>query len=306
MRQVKLRYIRKGKGIDLTLSLLVLPFILYTLIFSYGPLWGWLYSIFRFVPGRSVFKSEFIGFEYFRELFTGIDFPRIMANTLAMSFLSLLFSPLPMIFAILLTELHGTLFKRTVQTITTLPYFVSWIIMFSLTFSMISRDGMINLLLVRIGILKQELNVLGNKQIAWYFQTALGIWKTLGWSAIIYLATIAGIDQELYDAAAIDGCGRFKSAIHVTVPSLLNVFFVLLLLSISGLLGSDIEKLFVFANVLVIDKLETIDFYAYNMGIVYNEYSYGVVVGICKSLVSIVLLFSANYLSKYVRGSKVF
>ena len=303
---MNLRYVRKGKRIDLRLSFLVLPFVLYAIVFSYGPLWGWLYSIFKFVPGKSVFQSEFVGLYYFTELFSGADFTRIMANTLAMSFLGLLFSPLPMIFAILLTELHGTLFKKTVQTISTLPHFVSWIIMFSLTFSMISRDGMINLLLVKIGILQEELNVLGNKRIAWYFQTAMGIWKSLGWSAIIYLAAITAIDQELYDAAAIDGCGRLKSALHVTVPGLLSVYFVLLLLSISSILASDIEKLFVFGNVRVIDKLETIDFYAYNQAIVYQQYSYGIVVGISKSVVSLLLLFVANNLSKYVRGSKVF
>ena len=303
---MQLRYIKNGRRIDLTLTFMVIPFIVYVLIFSYGPLWGWLYSIFKFVPGRSVFKSPFIGLHYFRQLFTGVDFSRIMANTLAMSFLGLFFSPLPMIFAILLTELNSTFVKKSVQTITTLPYFVSWIIMFSLTFSLISRDGMINLFLMRIGVLEEPLNVLGNKQIAWYFQTAMGIWKSLGWSAIIYLAAIAGIDQELYDAAAIDGCGRRKRAIHVTVPGLLPVYFVLLLLSISGILSSDIEKLYVFANIRVIDKLETIDFYAYNMGIVYQEYSYGIVVGICKSVVSVVLLFTANNLSKYARGYKVF
>ena len=303
---MKLRYIRNGKRIDLTLSFLALPFIIYTLIFAYGPLWGWLYSIFKFVPGRSIFKSPFIGLYYFRQLFTGIDFSRIMANTLAMSFLGLACSALPMIFAILLTEIRFTFFKKSVQSITTLPYFVSWIIIYSLMLGLISRDGMINLLLVKVGILKQELNILGNKQIAWYFQTAMGVWKSLGWSAIIYLAAITGIDQELYDAAAIDGCGRWKGALHVTIPGLLPVYFVLLLLSISGILGSDIEKLFVFGNMLVIDKLETIDFYAYNMGIVYQEYSYGIVVGICKSVVSLVLLFTANNLSKYVRGYKIF
>ena len=303
---MKLRYIRKEKRIDLTLTFMVIPFVIYVLIFSYGPLWGWLYSIFKFVPGRSVFKSPFIGLYYFRRLFTGADFPRIMANTLAMSFLGLLCSPLPMIFAILLTEIRGTFFKKSVQTITTLPYFVSWIIVFSLAFGLIARDGMINLFLVRIGILKEELSILGNKQIAWYFQTALGVWKSLGWGAIIYLAAITGLDQELYDAAAIDGCGRWKSAIHITIPGLLPVYFVLLLLSISGILGSDIEKLFVFGNNVVIDKLETIDLYAYNMGIVYQEYSYGIVVGICKSVVSLILLFAANHLSKYVRGHKIF
>ena len=303
---MKLRYVRNGKRIDLRLTFLILPFVLYVLIFSYGPLWGWLYAVFKFIPGRSVFQSEFIGLYWFEQLFTGIDFPRIMTNTLAMSFLGLLFSPLSMIFAILLTELRGTFFKKSVQTISTLPHFVSWIIVFSLSFGLLARDGMINLFLVKIGVLKQELSVLGNKRIAWYFQTALGIWKSLGWSAIIYLAAITGIDQELYDAAAIDGCGRWRRAIHVTVPSLLAVYFVLLLLSISGILGSDIEKLFVFGNNVVIDKLETIDYYAYNMGIVYNQYSYGIVVGISKSIVSIILLYVANNLSKYVRGSKIF
>jgi putative aldouronate transport system permease protein len=193
-----------------------------------------------------------------------------------------------------------------VQTLTTLPNFVSWVIVFSLTFGMISREGVISTILLNAGIIKNPLTILGNAKVAWYFQTAIGVWKGLGWNSIIYLAAIAGVDQELYDAAAIDGCGRFRSIMNVTLPGILPTYFVLLILSISGLVGSDFEKLFVFQNPLVINKLETIDIYTYELGIVYNEYSYGIAVGIFKSVVSVMLLFVANNISKYFRGQKIF
>jgi len=299
-----LRFIRNGKRYDLGLLLLVIPFVVYVLIFSYLPLWGWLYSVFKFVPGRPVWRSEFVGLYYYRAMFGGFDFPRIMLNTVAMSVLQLLATPLPVVFAILLSEVRIAWFRRSVQTVSTFPHFVSWVIVFSLSFSMIGNDGMLNLWLERAGL--QPIRLLSNRDATWYFQTALGVWKSLGWGSIVYLAAITAIDQELYEAVAMDGGGAYRRIVHVTLPGVLPAYFVLLLLSISGLISSDLEKIFVYQNPLVIDRLETIDLYTYRLGIVYQQYSFSLTVGIFKSVVSVILLFTANHLSKFAQGHKIF
>jgi len=222
-----------------------------------------------------------------------------------MSFLQILSSPLPIIFAILLSELPFNRFKRVVQTITTLPNFVSWVIVFALAFAIFSNEGLWNTFFTGLGWLQQPVNVLGNEDITWVFQTLLVIWKSLGWNAIIYLAAIAGIDSELYDAASVDGAGRFSRIMHITVPGILPTFIVLLLLSASNLLSVGFEQYLVFYNPMVADKIEVIDYYVYRMGLVAQDYSFTTAVGIMKTLVSLLLLFSINTLAKRIRGESI-
>ncbi len=180
------------------------------------------------------------------------------------------------------------------------------IIVYSLATIFFSSSGLINEILIYLGWIGQRANVLANPDATWLFQTAVGIWKALGWGAIIYLAAIAGIDQELYDAAKLDGAGRFRRILHVTVPGVMPTFFVLLLLNIAGLLSHGFEQHLVFYNTLVSERIETLDYYVYRMGIGTGEISYGTAVGITKSIVSIALLFSMNALSRKVRGHSVF
>lgn len=287
----------------LHLLLLALPFVAFVFAFSYVPLFGWIYAFIDYKPGISLMDSPFVGLKYFHILVQ--DWPtlvRVLRNTLAMSFLGILCTPLPAIFAIFLTEIPSTTFKKIVQTTTTIPNFVSWIIVYSLAFNIFSIEGVFNQIFMNLGLISSPTNILANEDAVWYFQTALGVWKSIGWNAIIYFAAIAGIDSELYDAASVDGAGRFQKILHVTIPGISSTFIVLLLLAASNILSVGLDQYLVFYNSMVADKIEVIDYYVYRLGLITNDYSYATTVGILKTLVSVTLLFSINCLSKKVRG----
>ena len=286
-----------------------LPCVLFIIAFCYVPLSGWILSFFDYRPGMSFSDIPFVGLQFYRWIFVNewTEIKRVLVNTLAFSSLGFLFSPLPMLVAILLNELSFNKLKRLIQTITTLPNFVSWVIVFSLAFAMFSSEGILNWILMDWGLIDRRLMILDNRDIVWGFQTALSIWKGLGWGAIIYIAAISGIDTEQYEAAMVDGAGRFSRALYITLPGLLPTYFVLLLLSIGNFLSaSGLDQYLVFHNPLVAPRIETLDYYIFRSGIIAHTYSYTIAVGILKSIFSITLLFSANLLSKKVRGSSIF
>ncbi|MCD9023244.1 ABC transporter permease subunit [Cohnella sp. NL03-T5] len=286
---------------------MALPFILLVFAFSYVPLFGWIYSFYNFKPGIPLDKTPFVGLDYFRILVTEgrEDVIRVLKNTLTLSFLLILCSPLPALLAILLNEVKSKRFRKIIQTTTTLPNFISWVIVFSLAFSMISSEGLVNKVLINWHIIKEPLNVLGNSGTVWPFQTAINIWKNVGFGSIIYIAAIAGIDNELYDAAKVDGASRFKSIVHITLPGISSTFFVLLLLQVSNILSAGFEQYLVFYNSLVSNKIEVLDYYVYKLGIVTSDYSYATAIGMLKTVISIILLFSVNYISKKARGTSI-
>lgn len=284
--------------------LLALPFVIFVFIFSYVPLAGWICAFFDYKPGFSFREMEFVGFKYFVYMFkTWSQTKTVLLNTLILSFLGLLCSPLPMVFAILLSEMKSKRLKKIVQTTTTLPNFISWIIVYGLAFSILSADGMVNTLFKNIGFIKNSIDFLGDPNKSWALMTILNIWKSLGWNAIIYLAAIAGIDQELYDAASVDGANRWQKILNITVPGLSPTFFVLLLLSISNILSNGMDQYFAFNNPLVADKVRVLDLYIYQMGVLRRQYSFSIAMGIWKTVIGILLLMSANQLSKKVRGT---
>ena len=209
------------------------------------------------------------------------------------------------LFAIFLNEVKSVRFKKIVQTFTTIPHFVSFVIIYSLAFAIFSTEGVLNTVLMNMGLLERPLNILADKDSTWIFQALLRLWREFGWSAIIYFAAISGIDSELYDAAYVDGAGRFQRIWHITVPGVANTYFVLLLLSISNFLSSGLEQYLAFYNSVVADKIMVLDLYTYRMGMVVADYSYSTAVGIMKTIVSVVLLFSANTLSKKIRGYSI-
>ena len=287
------------------LLLLALPFVIFVAAFSYVPLFGWAYAFTDYRVGMSLTEANFVGMEIFLAIWQNRnEFFRVMRNTFALSFIGLIFSPLPMVFAIMINEVRSTKFKKFVQTVTTLPNFISWIVVFTLAFAMFSSDGMVNNVIRAFGG-TQTINPLGDNDHAWMFQWALATWKTLGWSAIIYIASIAGIDQELYNAAQVDGANRFQQILHVTIPGLQPTFFVLLLLQISNILSNGFDQYFIFYNPLTADKLEVLDYYVYKIGVLTNNYPQSIALGMFKTIVSIVLLFSANGISKKLRGESI-
>ena len=293
------------------LFLLILPLLMLVFVFSYMPLYGWIYAFFNYKPGKALFACEFVGLDNFKMMFADSyavkNIVRVMKNTFGMSFLGILTSVLPMGFAILLSEIKNKPFRKFVQTSVTIPNFISWVLVYSIAYVMFSvNDGFVNRMLVSMGILDQGVNFLASPNYVWLTMTAWGLWKGLGWNAIMYIAALTSIDDELYEAAKIDGAGRFQLIRHITVPGLLPTFFVLLILSIANLLNNGMEQYYIFQNAMNKESIEVLDLYVYNQGMVGYNYSFSTAVSMLKSVVSIVLLFFANTTSRLVRGESVF
>ena len=290
------------------LVLLLLPFMVMVAIFAYAPLFGWSYAFIEFSPGKSVFESEFVGLKFFQRIFSNSkDFTLVMRNTLCISFLNICCSVLPAIFAIAISQLRNKRYAKMVQTGTSIPNFISWVLVYSIVFMLLSsEDSALNIILKNLGLITESVNPLGNVKHAWAMQVAIGAWKTLGYNAIIYLSAITSIDQELYQAADVDGANNWQKIIHITIPGLLSTFFVLLLLAISNMLSNGFEQFWLLGNGLTWDKLEVFDTYVYRLGIKNMEYSLATAMGMFKSIVSILLLTFANWASKQLRGESIF
>ena len=289
------------------LFLLILPFIVLTFLFSYLTLWGWRYAFFDYKAGTKITMDKFVGFKWFTYLFqnaaTRDDIRRVMINTFAMSGLGLAFSWVPMVFAIFLCEIKNLRIRRLVQTLTTIPNFISWVLIYSVACVIFSSDGLISNLIVANG--GEQINFLMSSEHIWIKMFAWGMWKGLGWSAIIYIAGISGIDQQLYEAATVDGAGRFQRMWNVTVPGLVPTFIVLFVMSIAGILSNGLDQYLVFKNASNMGPIEVLDLYVYQIGINDGKIPLSTVVGMCKSIISIVLLFGANRVSKIIRGSSI-
>ena len=294
----------------LRLFFITTPFILAVLLFSYLPLYGWIYAFYDYHAGLSLSQCTFVGLKHFISLVNNTvttgEILRIIRNTFAMSFLGILVSPLPIIFAILLVEMRSRFSQRVIQTLTTLPNFISWILVYSVAWAMFSvGDGFVNRLLIMMNVISTEINFLASNKNVWLTMIAYSVWKGLGWSAIIYLAAIVSIDQELYEAATVDGANRYQKMWHITVPGILPTYFVLLLLTIANFINNGMEQYYVFQNAMNKSWIEVLDLYVYNQGMIGSNISFATAVGILKSFVSIVLLFGANKLSVFVRGEKI-
>ena len=292
------------------LFLMLLPVILLSFVFCYLPIWGWRFAFFDYTPGGNVGPENYVGFKWFSFLFNDPanrqNLVRVLRNTLVMSGLGIATSWLPIAFAVLLAEVRSRKFQRLVQTLTTIPNFISWVLVYAIALCIFSTDGFIN------SFLKNVMNVAGANtnylQIAdhtWLKMLLWGTWKGIGWSAIIYIAGIAGIDQQLYEAAKVDGANRFRCIWHITIPGLMPTYMVMLLMSIGGILSNGMEQYLVFSNAMNKDVIEVLDLYVYNIGIGQNQISLSTVVGVSKSLIGIVLLFTANGISRAVRGESI-
>lgn len=290
------------------LYLMSLPFVVWVFIFSYIPIWGWTTAFQKFRPSRSFWEQEWVGLLYFRELLADDRFYMVLRNTLAMSIMGLVIGfTIPIIFAVLLNELKGQMFKRSLQTISYLPHFVSWVVVAGLVYKMLSTDnGVVNDLLLWLRITDEPIQFMAKETWFWGIVTLSDLWKELGWNSIIFLAAIAGIDQELYDASKVDGASRFRQIWHITIPGIRSVIIILLILSIGHLVQIGFEKQFLLGNPLVVNYSEVLDLYALNYGLSLNRFSFGTAVGIFNSMVSIILLISANALFKRYSKESVY
>jgi putative aldouronate transport system permease protein len=290
--------------------LYITPFLLLVLVFSYYPLYGWIYSFFDYQPPLPFSWDSFVGFKWFKILFQSKSYAKqtlnVLRNTLAMSGISLAFSWLPMFFAIFLSEIKNTRFRKFVQTATTLPNFISWVLVYSVAFLLMSNNGMINSVGMDWGILERPIDFLKSNEHMWIKMWLWLTWKNLGWAAIMYIAAISGIDSEMFEAAKVDGASRLKIIRHITIPSLLPTFFVLLLLNISNFLNNGMEQYFVFQNSWNRETIQVLDLYVYNLSTSKPPvYSVSTALSMLKSIVSLILLFSANTFSKIVRKQSI-
>jgi putative aldouronate transport system permease protein len=279
--------------------ILCAPMIIWVLIFSYYPMYGMLMAFFDYVPGKSLLDCTFVGFKYFKEFFNSPDFLVIMRNTLSISFLNLLIGfPIPIIFAVLLNELRGNRFKKLVQTISYLPYFISWVVAASLIFQLLGSDGLITIVLRHLGFLSENTSLMSEGKYFWGILTSANIWKGMGWSSIIYLSAISGIDAQLYDAAAVDGVNRWGRIWHIILPGIRGTIILLLILNIGGILNAGFEQQLLLGAPQNREYWDVIDTYVYRYGVQLGRYSYATAVGVFKSVIGVTLVFSANKLSK--------
>jgi multiple sugar transport system permease protein/putative aldouronate transport system permease protein len=289
--------------------LLILPFIALVFIFSYLPLYGWSYAFYNYRPPRSLAMSEFVGWYWFKSLFLNevqrLQTLEVLRNTFVMSGLGILTSWLPMAFAIMMSQVRVSGVKRVIQTITTLPNFISWVLVYAMAFTLFSSAGAVNSILLKLDLIERPVMFLRLNDHTWLNMLMWGIWKSLGWNAILYLAALAGIDPELYDAADVDGAGKWAVIWHIKLPSLMPTYFVLLILSVASFLNNGFDQYYVFSNPFNLSKIQVLDLYVYNLGIGTANYSLATAVSMLKSLVSLTLLFTCNKLSRIVRGESI-
>ncbi len=297
-----LKKARKQRG----LILISIPFFIYFFIFSYLPLWGLTMAFQNYKPQKSFFEQEWVGFKHFENLFTDPDFYRIMRNTLGMSIINLVLGFVTAIaFALLLNELTGPFirFKKVVQTISYMPHFLSWIIVCGLVSNVLAMDGgILNELLLALGLIKEKIHFMGKPEYFWWIVGFTNVWKSMGWNSIIYLAAITSIDPALYEAAAIDGYGRFGRMIHVTLPGIKSTIIVLLILNAGWILNAGFEIQYILGtNGLVLDVSETIDIFVLKRGFGRSGgFAFGTAAGMFKTVVSAVILLLCNKIAGWV------
>jgi len=302
-KQTKKPFFAKGSASLYIMGGICVSFII---AFNYVPLAGWIIAFFDYKPGMNFSQMTWNEFKSFKFLFSSAGVFQPLKNTLIFSFIGLGLAWLTPVVAILLSEMNSKKAKSLVQTIITFPNFISWVLVYSLAFALFSQtEGIVNLFLMRNGLINKPLNPMGNADIVYTFQTTLNLWKNVGFGCIIYLAALTGIDPELFDAADVDGAGRFQKMIHIKLPGILPTFFILLILGIGQLLNNGFEQYFIFRNGIVQDKIMVLDLYVYLQGIYMNNYSIATATSIVKTLVSILLLTSANLISKRVRGVSI-
>ncbi|WP_082651938.1 ABC transporter permease [Gorillibacterium timonense] len=284
------------------------PFLIWLFIFKYLPLWGWTIAFQDFKPNRKIFDQHWVGWKHFKFLFQDEHFLLVLRNTLAMSFINLVLGFFTAILlAILLNELRNIAFKRVVQTISYLPHFISWVVAASIISTVLSADGgIINELLIGLGLIKEPILWLGVGKYFWGILGASEVWKNVGWNTIIYLAAITTIDQAQYEAAEIDGAGRFQRIWHVTLPGLKPVFIILLIMNIGNLLESGFEPQYLLGNGMNVDYSENLDIFVLKYGIQMGNFSLSIAAGMFKTVVSFILLFSANNIAKRLGEDRLF
>ena len=287
--------------------LYILPFILLVAVFAYFPLYGWRYAFHDYQPPFPISSETFVGLKWFNYIISKParvkDVLRVLRNTFAMSGISLFFSWFPMIFAVFLNEIKCKPYRKFVQTATTLPNFISWVLVFSIAFNVFSSTGAVNTVLQDLGLISEPIAFLKSSEHVWFRMWLWLTWKNAGWAAIMYLAAISAIDEQMIEAAKVDGATRMQIIWRITIPCLLPTYFVIVMLNLANFLSNGMEQYFVFMNNFNKKSIEVLDLYVYNIATTgRGNYPLSTAISMLKSIVSVALLFITNGVSKLVRG----
>ena len=276
---------------------MILPGIIFILIFSYGPMFGLLMAFQDYVPAKGVLGSEFVGFEHFRYLFSLPDIFLVTKNTIFIAFWKIVFNTIvPILFAILLNEVRVKWMKSSIQTIVYLPHFLSWVILASVVVNLFSLDGTVNQILQNFGV--EPLNFLGSNQLFPRLLIGTDVWKSFGYSSIVYLAAITSIDPGLYEAATMDGASWSKKVWHVTLPGMMPFILLMTILSLPNILNAGFDQIYNLYSPVVYQSGDIIDTYVYRIGLIGRDYSLGTAVGLVKSVIGLFLIWSSNKIAE--------
>ena len=284
------------------LYIILLPAVLYYAIFYYAPMGGLVIAFQKYSVTRGILDSAWVGLENFKSFLSDIYFWRLLKNTLLINFWSLIFGfPAPIILALLLNEIKNKRFKKAVQTITYMPHFLSVVVVCSLVLTFVSSQGLINSIITIFG--GDPVSFMSDPK---YFRTIYilsDIWQQIGWSSILYISALSAIDQELYEAATIDGAGRWQKLLHVTVPGILGTIMITLIMRIGRMLSLGYDKIILLYNPSIYETADVISTYVYRRGLLNGDYSYSAAVGMFNSICNFIFLMTANLFSKKTTGS---
>lgn len=279
---------------------MMIPLILFLIIFCYLPMGGLVMAFQDFRPVRGIFGSKWIGLENFKMVFEDSMFWSVLKNTVIISVLKILFTaPAPIILALMLNEVKNRKFKRVVQTIVYMPRFISWVVLAAIVRALLNvQNGPINDILVSLGWIDEPILFMGSKKLFRGLLVATDVWKGMGWSSIIYLSAMTSINPQLYEAAQLDGAGRFQRMWNITLPLIKPTFMVLIILSMGSILSAGFDQVYAMSNSAVLEVGDIIDTYVYRRGLAEQNYSYAAAVGLFKSVVSVILVSFANWLAR--------
>lgn len=294
--------LRKDMKDNWLLYVMLLPVVLFYLLFKYGPMFGLSIAFLDYKPARGILQSRFVGWKHFINFFTNYYFWRLLRNTVRLSLFSLAAFPLPIIFALLINELKSKKFSKCAQTIAYIPHFISTVVICGIIVELTSSDGAITQILhVLFGI--EKVSLLTKKEYFIPIYVLSNIWQSLGWDSIIYISALASINPELYDAAEIDGAGRWQQMLHVTLPGLASTIIIMLILKIGKIFNVGYEKIILLYNPAIYETADVINTYVYRKGLIDAQYSYSAAVGMFNNVVSFLLVTITNRFSKKLSGT---
>ena len=286
------------------ISIAALAFLM---IFYFVPMLGNYMAFINYKPRKGILESDFVGLEFFRKFFSLPDVWNVLRNTLVMGAINITVGFVtPIVLALMLNELRFMKVKKVVQTVSYLPHFVSWVVVASIAKSLFATDGVVNELLVKSGVLDNPYGFLSTGKTYWVFISIVNLWKTVGWGSIIYMSAIAGVDQELFEAGAVDGVGRWGRIRHIILPGISTTIIMLFILGAGGIINGGFEQHLLLGNATTREYYETIDTYVYAYGLEMGQYSFATAVSLLKGIISITLVIITNALSRRFSDSSVF